>query len=261
MPCPAQLLVESVADDEDAAIRLVLTSTCKVANVLLVGGQLKSLALAVMRSTASGDTPTFANTPFDARVVQFLGGTAGDEGRLKEIAEAVMSMKLYLQWLNQQFALQPAWTEQKRQRQLMDFRTICQAHVLEAHPELFTEDAKDPLKWKYHLHTVVRFDDPTFLDKFVACAMEHVGNFELLSHLKQYCSIMRKRLDAVEEAEPAAPATRKRSLEDTAGGAKPQPPKKKRLVDYGEYLVPVGCALFVPVALGFGFVVSHIFLG
>ena len=47
----------------------------------------------------------------------------------------------------------------------------------------------------------------------------------------------------------------------SAGGAKPQPPKKKRLVDYGEYLVPVACALFVPVSLGFGFVVSHIFLG
>ena len=261
MPCPAQLLVQSVADDENAAIRLVVTSTCKVAHVLLVGRQLRSLALAVMCSTASGDTPTFANTPFDARVVQFLGGTAGDEGRLKEIAEAVMSMKLYLQWLNQEFALQPAWTEPNRQRQLMDFRTLCQLHLLDAHKELFTDDAKDPSKWKYHLHTVVRFDDPTFLDKFVACVMQHVGNMELPSHLKQYCSIMRKRFEPETEAEPAAPATRKRSLEDTAGGANPQPPKKKRLVDYGEYLVPVACALFVPVSLGFGFVVSHIFLG
>ena len=261
MPCPVEVLVQSVADDEHAAMRLVVTSTGKVAHVMLVREKLKSLAAALMRSTALGDTPTFANTPFAACVVQFLGGTAGDEGRLKEIAEAVMSIKLYIQWLNQEFALQPAWTEQLRSRQLMDFRTLCQLHLLDAHKELFTDDAKDPSKWKYHLHTVVRFDDPTFLDKFVACVMQHVGNMELPSHLKQYCSIMRKRFEPETEAEPAAPATRKRSLEDTAGGAKPQPPKKKRLVDYGEYLVPVACALFVPVSLGFGFVVSHIFLG
>ena len=78
--------------------------------------------------------------------------------------------------------------------------------------------------------------------------------------------------EASPEAEPPAPpqlvdltdevpdATRKkRSLEDTSGGASPQAPKPKKLkVDYGEYLLPVACAAGGIVAIGLGIVSSHI---
>ena len=205
-------LLRDVNEAEDNCILEILYATGNVTRALLVRERLKSLATKTHRYWNKRSKPKrYANAPADAPrfeelALQFFGGTPGDEAYLKEIVEAVQSIKAYCAWLSEKFELEPAWKKGTRERQLNNFRALAKKYFAKHDKRYFTDAANDPKKWKYHLHQVVRFNDPGFVDSFANCLRKYLGGKEKSGDVDEFCAQVRKILAKEEAAEAAREA-------------------------------------------------------
>ena len=205
-------LLRDVNEAEDNCILDILYATANVTRALLVRERLKSLAAKTNRYWGNRKKPiTYANAPADAPrfeelALQFFGGTPGDEAYLQTIAKAVMETGAYCAWLSEKFKLEPVWKKGTRERQLNNFRALAKKYFWKGDPRYFTGMANDPKKWKYHLHEVVRFNDPGFVDSFANCLRKYLGGKEKSGDVDDFCAQVRKILAKEEAAEAAREA-------------------------------------------------------